>query len=130
SVTRRLNDHALRPCTPTPIVHTKPAVRAASPSILNKLLAKAPADSYASADELAAALAPWRSADVQPLETPNDAAFQEAVRKFIDGWTVPAVKESLDDAVLFRITAEEKPPPMEFLSRSMFSHVDRFQPQV
>jgi len=116
--------------TPTPIRELNANVPEAFAEIVHKLLAKTPADRFASATELAAALAPFASADVQPLETPNDATFQDAVRKLIDGWTIPVAKEAVEDAVLFRIEPEEKPPPMEFLSRSIYSEVDRVHPQI
>ena len=115
---------------PAPLRAHNPDVPEAFAAIVHRLLAKSPAERYASANELAAALAPFVSADVQPLETSNDAPFQEAVKKLIDGWTIPVAKETLEDAVLFRIEPEEKPLPMEVLSRSIFSDVDRIGPQV
>jgi serine/threonine protein kinase len=103
-------------------------------AIVHKLLAKDPADRFASASELEAALAPWHDAASEPLDVPSDASSQQAVQNLINGWTIPepaaAKEEALDDAVLFRIDAQDRPPPSEFVSRSMFSEIDRIQPHV
>ena len=94
-------------------------------------MAKAPADRFASADEVEAALSPWCSHDGQPLEHQGDAAFQLAVQRVIEAWTPPeAAREAVEDALLFRVDPAEKPPPSEFLSRSIFSEIDRYKVQL
>ena len=119
---------------PAPIRGKNPQIPEAFAALVHKLLAKAPADRFASAGEVEAALLPWRGNGVQTLDTPGDEAFQKAVHDLINAWTVPepsAVKEqTADDAVLFRIEQEDKPAPSEFLSRSIFSDIDRIQPHV
>ena len=73
-------------------------------------------------------------ADHAPLDAPNDAASQQAVRDLINAWTIPepsaAKEEAVDDAVLFRIDAQDRPPPSEFVSRSIFSEIDRVPTHV
>jgi eukaryotic-like serine/threonine-protein kinase len=119
---------------PAPLLEKNPRVPEAFAAIVHKLLAKAPADRFGTANELAAALAPWRDAVDEPLDAPSDAASQRAVQNLINGWTIPepaaAKEEAVDDAVLFRIDAQERPPPSEFVSRSIFSDIDRIQPHV
>ena len=119
---------------PAPIRSKNPQVPDAFAVLVHKLLAKDPANRFATASEVEAALSPWRDADVQPLDSPGDAAFQKAVHDLIDAWTVPepsAIKEeAVGDAVLFRVDPEDRPQPSEFLSRSIFSDIDRIQPHV
>ncbi|MSQ95190.1 MAG: serine/threonine protein kinase [Gemmataceae bacterium] len=116
---------------PAPIRGKNPEVPEAFAAIVHKLLSKNPAERYASATDLAGALASWRGGGL-PLETPNDAVFQEAVKKLLDSWTAPepTAKETQEDSVLFQIDEDDKPAPTEVLSRSIFGEIDRIQPQV
>ena len=95
---------------PTPLRDKNPQVPEAFAALVHKLLAKNPADRFASANELEAALAPWRGLQAQMLDMSEDAVFQKGVRDAIDNWTPPApsVKETPGDAVLFRIDPEDR----------------------
>jgi hypothetical protein len=42
----------------------------------------------------------------------------------------PSAKDTSEDAVLFHIDPEDRPARTEFLSRSIFSDIDRIHPQV
>jgi len=118
--------------TPTPIRSINPEVPETFAAIVNKLLAKAPGDRFASAAELGAVLASWRSGNERPLDQPGDPEFTECVNAFVDGWTAPepSAKEATADAVLFHVEAEEKPVQEEVLSRTIFDEVDRIEPHV
>jgi len=119
---------------PTPLREMNSEVPEAFAAIVHKLLAKDPAARFATATELEGALAPWRDAVEEPLDTPSDAASQQAVQGLLRAWTIPepsaAKEEAVDDAVLFRIDAQDRPQPSEFVSRSIFSEIDRIQPHV
>ncbi|MBI2808964.1 MAG: serine/threonine protein kinase [Planctomycetes bacterium] len=101
-------------------------------AIVHRLLAKNPADRFASAGELVKVLEAWSVAPTQALEAPGDPAVEEEIRKLTDGWMVAetAVKDASEDALLFRIDAEVKSAGPEFLSRSIFDEIDRVQPHV
>ena len=69
-----------------------------------------------------------------PLDTPGDADYQKAVRDIVVNWAVPepakAAEEAPDDAILFRIEPEEKTPPIDTETTSIFGDGDRVQPHV
>ena len=115
---------------PVPIRTKNPLVPETFANLVHRLLAKSPADRFASASEVEAILSSWRSGNEQPLDTPGDATFQQAVKALIDGWTVPAVKETVEDAMLFHVDPEEKPALTEVLSGSIFRDIDRLHPQI
>jgi serine/threonine protein kinase len=112
---------------PTPIRTLNPDMPEAFAAIVHKLLAKSPDERFASANELAAALAPFRRHDNQPVETPNDAAFQDAVKTLIEGWTIPVAKEPTEDAVLFHVEVDETASSADSLSRAIFSEGESVQ---
>jgi eukaryotic-like serine/threonine-protein kinase len=114
---------------PAPIRDKNPRIAEGFAVLVHRLLAKSPAERFASAGELESMLASWREADAQPLDAPGDAAYQQAVQTLVQGWTVPAVKET-DDAVLFHVDPEERGKPSETPSRSIFSDMDRMNPQM
>lgn len=112
--------------TPAPVREKNDQVPAAFVAVVDRLLAKSPADRFASAAELVAALTPWRGDGQQPLETPGDAAFQDAVKRVIEGWVpIEPAKEAVVDAVLFQAEPEEKPNPADAVSRTIFEEIDR-----
>jgi serine/threonine protein kinase len=119
---------------PAPLREKNPDVPEAFAGIVHKLLAKDRAERFATANELEAALAPWRDGGREPLDSPRDDAFHKSVRDLINAWSVPppsADKDDAgDDAVLFRIDAQAQPQPSEFVSRTLFSEIDRIQPHV
>ena len=132
SVHEKVKSH--RHEAPTPIRTKNPQIPEAFADIVHKMLAKAPADRFASAIEVAYALEPWRSQDPQPLDAAGDVEFQSAVQQAIDSWTVPeparAAQEAREDAILFRIDAEDKHASAEVQSGSIFREIDRVQPHV
>ena len=117
---------------PAPIREKNPQVPEAFAAFVHRLLAKAPAERFASAGEVEAFLSSWRGGPVQPLDLPGDEAFQHAVQALINNWTVPepSAKETSEDVVLFHIDPEDKPAPAEFQLRTIFSEIDRIHPQI
>jgi serine/threonine protein kinase len=117
---------------PVPLRERNPQVPETFAAIVQKLMAKAPADRFASASEVGAVLSSWRSGNELPLDSPGDPAFQEWVQNVIAGWTTPepSVKETATEAVLFHAETEEKSTATELLSRTMFSEIDRVDPQI
>lgn len=109
---------------PEPIRTRNPQVPEGFAALVHKLLAKSPGERFASANELVAALAPWRSGERPPLDTPADEEFRRAVRDVIDGWTAPEpareAQDALEDAVLFRIEPADQQAAAEILSRTIF----------
>ncbi len=120
--------------TPAPVRSKNPQVPEAFADIVHRLLAKLPADRYASAIEVAYALEAWQAHDGQPLDAPGDADFQRAVREIIDSWTAPEpakeAEEAFEDAIIFRIDPEDRVAAAEFLSRSLFKESEGIQPHV
>ena len=120
---------AHRQQAPVPIRDKNPQVYEAFAAIVHKMLAKNPAERFAKASEVEAALFGWRGSDGQPLDAPGDASFQKAVSDAINNWTPPEpAKEAVDDAVLFRIVPEDRPPSPEARSGSIFRAIDTSQP--
>ena len=119
---------------PEPIRARNPQVPEAFAAIVHKLLAKLPADRLSSAVELAYALEPWRTGERQPLDTPEDADFQLALRTAIDGWTAPEpakeAQDAIEDAVLFRIDPEEPRASPEVLASTIFREGAAVPPYV
>lgn len=113
---------------PMPIRERNPQVPETFAALIHKLLAKSPVDRFPTAAEVEGVLASWRSGNEKPLDSPGDAAFQEAVQTLINNWTVPTVKETVEDAVLFHVDPEPAAP--ELLSRTMFGEIDRINPHV
>jgi serine/threonine protein kinase len=95
-------------------------------ALVHRMLAKNPAQRFASAKEVVAALAPWRD-PTQLADLSTEAGVKQVIDQLVSGWTAPesSAKESADDAVLFRIESDEKPTTVEILSRSIFSEIDR-----
>ncbi len=120
--------------TPDQIRNKHPQIPEAFAAIVHKMLAKNPSDRFASAVEVESALASWREGTPLPLDTPGDADYQQAVRDIVANWTVSepakAAEEAPDDAILFRIEPEEKTPPGETGTTSIFGDSDRVQPHV
>jgi serine/threonine protein kinase len=123
---------AHRKTEPTPIRELNPQVPETFAQIVHRLMAKAPADRFASAADVEAVLASWRSGNEKPLDTPGDAAFQQAVRALQDAWKMPepTAKEISEDAVLFHVESEDKSATMELLSQKIFADIDRFDPRI
>ncbi len=123
---------AHRHAAPELINVKNPQVTGAFAELVHRLLAKAPADRFASAAAVEAALDVWRDRTAQVLDAPDDAAFQQSVQAVIDSWTVPEpAKEALDaqdDAIIFHIEPEEKPTATEPASGSIFRDIDRIPP--
>jgi serine/threonine protein kinase len=117
---------------PEPIRNRNPNIPEGFAVLVHRLLAKSPAERYPSANELESVLASWRDNTVQPLDTPGDAAFQEAVQALVNNWTAPepSAKEAVEDAILFHIDPEDRPAPAEALSGSIFREIDRIHPLV
>ena len=115
---------------PAPIRDKNPQIAEGFAVLIHRLLAKAPAERFASAADLESALASWREGTIQPLDAPGDTAFQQAVQALVNNWTVPAAKETIEDVVLFHLEAEDKRTATEVLSRSIFSDIDRVHPDV
>jgi serine/threonine protein kinase len=117
---------------PEPIRRKNPQIPEGFAVLVHRLLAKAPAERYASASELESVLASWRDSNTQPLDTPGDAAFQEAVQALVNNWRVPepSAKEAVEDAVLFHIDPEDRLAPTEVLAGSIFRDIDRIHPHI
>jgi serine/threonine protein kinase len=116
--------------TPVPIREKNPQVPETFAALVHRLLAKSPADRFATASEVEAILSSWRSGNEQTLDAPSDPEFQQAVQALINHWTEPTVKEAGDDAVLFHVDPEDRPTATDILSRSIFSEIDRVHPHV
>lgn len=118
----KVKAHRHRP--PEPIRVRNAQVPEGFAAIVHKLLAKAPAERYASAVELAAALEPWRSGDRQPMDAPGDVEYERVLHAAIDGWTAPEpakeAQDALEDAVLFRIDPDDQQAAAEILASSLF----------
>ncbi len=117
---------------PLPLASLNKEVPAAFAQIVHKLLSKTPAERYASAAELATALAPFAARPPQPLDQASDVGYQQAIRTAIDTWTPPApsAKPSQEDAVLFGITTEDRVPTNDLLSHSVIDDINKIQPRV
>lgn len=114
---------------PESLRQKNPLIPEAFADLVHKMLAKSPDVRFATASDVVAALAPWRRGAAKPLDTPDDPAFQQAVREVIGAWVAPeASKDVGEDAVIFRIDPEDRPAPAERLSRSIFSDIDRVKP--
>ncbi len=114
---------------PEPMRARNPQVPEEFAAIVDRLMSKSPKDRYNSAGEFAVALANFRADAPQPLDIPDDAAIQLAVKEVITNWAPvePAKDQTLGDAVLFRIDPEDKP---DVLARSIFDDIDRIQMHV
>jgi serine/threonine protein kinase len=110
---------------PIPLRNLNAEVPDGFAAIVHKLLAKAPDERFASAVELTAALAPFRTGETGPFDGPSDAAYQQAIQFAITNWTPPEPSKEVadEDAVLFRIDKEERSAVQENLSRSLFEDV-------
>jgi serine/threonine protein kinase len=108
---------------PNPIRQLNPAIPEEFAAIIHKLLAKQPAERFASADELVEALRPWRAGGEQTLDVPGDAAFQDAVKNIVANWMPMEVVKD-EDAILFGIAPDDRPATSEFTPDSVFGEAD------
>jgi serine/threonine protein kinase len=115
---------------PVPIRERNSQVPETFALIIQRLMAKSPTDRFASAGDVEAVLASWRSGNEKPLDTPGDLAFQQWVQTIINSWVEPAIKEPGEDAAVFHIEPEDASATTEFLSRAIFKDIDRFDPRI
>jgi eukaryotic-like serine/threonine-protein kinase len=85
--TTRDKIHSHRNTEPTLLQNRNPDVPGAFAGLVHRLLAKDPAQRFASGAEVVAALLPWcQTANAMPVESQGDSVYQDAVRHVVTDW--------------------------------------------